>query len=52
MDVPAGADAALVTAGSAQRMLPKGVPPLAGRWEAGGGQTFGDFTARTLAAYY
>jgi hypothetical protein len=53
MDVPPGGDADLVTAGSAKGLLPAGVPPLEGRWRgAGRGQSFGEFTARTLGAYY
>jgi isopenicillin N synthase-like dioxygenase len=34
----------------AANSLPKGVPPLSSRWATG--QTFGDFTEKTLSSYY
>ena len=48
MAAPAGADVAALLAGAEH--LPRGVPALASRWSEG--DTFADFTAKTLAAYY
>jgi hypothetical protein len=49
---PASAAAwARVLRGARGELLPRGVPTLASRWD-GPHQTFGEFTTKTLAAYY
>lgn len=48
---PPGSPWERVLRGARGELLPPGVPPLAARWQ-GPSQTFGEFTARTLAAYY
>ena len=52
MDTPEGAEPEAVLRGARGELLPKGVPPLVERWDAGGKQTFGEFTDRTLGGYY
>ena len=51
MAPPEGADLGGLLASS--ELLPRGVPPLKGRWEAREPpMTFGEFTERTLKSYY
>jgi hypothetical protein len=50
MNTPDGIHADAAQSQSAAANLPKGVPPLTSRWELG--QTFGDFTTKTLDSYY
>lgn len=50
MDFPEGIDLEAVQSQSSAANLPKGVPPLKSRWAPG--QDFGDFTTKTLAAFY
>jgi hypothetical protein len=50
MRIPEGRDISQTQSQSATENLPKGVPALATRYHPS--QTFGDFTAATLAAYY
>lgn len=50
MNTPDGISPDAAQSQSAAENLPKGVPPLASRWESN--QTFGDFTSRTLDSYY
>lgn len=52
MSTPAGAKAENVLRGARGELLPKGVPPLASRWEESGKQTFGEFNNKTLSMYY
>ncbi|RYG41624.1 hypothetical protein EON68_02870 [archaeon] len=52
MSTPTGAKPENVLRGARGELLPKGVPPLASRWEASGKQTFGEFTNKTLSMYY
>ena len=50
MAVPTGIDTVLAQSQQAALSLPKGVPPLATRWQCT--QTFGEFTDSTLSAYH
>lgn len=52
MAAPPGADTGALLRGA--ELLPRGVPPLASRWDPTreGGDTFGAFTDRTLSMYY
>lgn len=50
MVMPAGTTEDDVIRGSAEHMLPKGVPILAKRWKPS--QDFGEFTEKTLSSYY
>ena len=50
MVAPEGVAAEEVLRGANRELLPEGVPPLSGRWAAG--DTFSEFTGKTLAAYY
>ena len=50
MNVPDGIDPELAQSQSAAANLPRGVPPLAKRWN--NQMTFGDFTDATLNSYY
>lgn len=50
MDVPEGVTVEDAQSQIAAKALPKGIPPLSSRWLAG--QTFGDFTEKTLSSYY
>ena len=50
MNVPDGVDPELAQSQSAAANLPRGVPPLAKRWNSQ--MTFGDFTDATLNSYY
>lgn len=56
MNCPDGVDPSNAQSQSAAENLPKGVPPLASRWEPkmpdGSAQTFFDFSERTLKSYY
>ena len=49
MDVPPGDDGKRLK--DVDHHLPKSVPPLTSRWHSPG-QTFAEFTEKTLAAYY
>jgi hypothetical protein len=49
MHAPAGVSAAAAVQQGKDFVLPPGVPDLAARWEPG--FSFGDFAARTAAAY-
>lgn len=51
MKVPAGMGVEGVLAGSGVTSLPKGVPPLAKRWNPDQSQLFGAFTIQSIAAY-
>jgi hypothetical protein len=51
MAPPAGCDPEDVLRGARGELLPKGVPPLVARWD-GKEQSFGEFTDKTLGAYY
>jgi isopenicillin N synthase-like dioxygenase len=48
MAAPLGTDAAALLAGAEH--LPRGVPPLGSRWAEG--DSFADFTEKTLKSYY
>lgn len=50
MDVPEGVDPAAAQTATAAENLPRGVPRLGTRWEAG--IDFGEFTSRTHQSYY
>lgn len=50
MTVPTGVEPDMATRGSGAQHLPKGVPPLATRWNEK--QDFGSFTTSTLSSYY
>lgn len=50
MEPPAGTPAEDVLRGAHGGLLPRGVPALGTRWAPG--QTFGEFTDKTIAAYH
>ena len=50
MNVPAGVDVSVAQNQEAAKSLPKGVPPLASRWNEA--QDFGAFSDATIASYY
>ena len=50
MEPPANSNQEHVLKGARGELLPAGVPPLVTRWFPG--DSFADFTAKTLGAYY
>lgn len=50
MDIPKGRTVEEAQSQLAAKNLPPGIPPLAKRWQVG--QTFGDFSEKTITSYY